>query len=116
MITLKDIAKEAKKAACLFLQDEGSLEFAGLALYFGTEASYVIMPEGFMTAGYLTDKVKELAKETALVTFGVKEFYSHIGLHEVCQTEGKQLHDVKMAMYLLNPVKSAYHVEELARE
>ena len=42
-------AKEAKQAACLLLQEEGSVEFAGLALCFGTENSYVFLPEGFLT-------------------------------------------------------------------
>lgn len=109
-------AKEADRAACLFLQDEGSSDFAGLALCFDTENSYVFLPEGFLTAGYLADKMKELAVETALVTFGVKDLYSYIGLCENCQSVAKQLFDLKIAMYLLNPVKSAYHVEDLARE
>ena len=114
-------AKEVGKAACLFLQDEGSAEFAGLALCFGTENSYVFLPEGFLTAGYLTDKVMKLAGETTIVTFGIKDLYSHIGLNERGQMDQRRLVenpllDLKIAMYLLNPIKSAYHVEDLARE
>lgn len=114
-------AKEAKQAACLLLQEEGSVEFAGLALCFGTENSYVFLPEGFLTLGYLVNKLKELAEDVTLVTFGIKDLYSYIGLCEKCQQvenqlEENQLFDLKIAMYLLNPVKSAYHVEDLARE
>lgn len=110
-----DKAKEADRAACLFLQEEGSTEFAGLSLYFGTDNSYVFLPEGFMTSAYLTDKVKKLVQNVPCVTFGIKDLYSYIGLCEECQ-QVKNLDDLKIAMYLLNPVKSAYHVEDLARE
>ncbi len=114
-------AKEAERAACLFLQDEGSSEFAGLALCFDTESSYVFLPEGFMTSAYLTDKVKELVQNVSCVTFGIKDLYSYIGLCEECQQienqpVENQLFDLKIALYLLNPVKSAYHVEDIARE
>ena len=114
-------AKEVGKAACFFLQDEGNVPFAGLALCFGTENSYVFLPEGFLTSGYLADKIKELAGEITLVTFGVKDLYSYIGLYEGCQSDekrlvDKQLLDLKIAMYLINPIKSAYYVEDLARE
>ena len=108
-------AKEADRAACLFLQEEGSAEFAGLSLCFANDNSYVFLPEGFMTSAYLTDKIKELVQSVPCVTFGIKDLYSYIGLCEECQ-QVENLFDLKIAMYLLNPVKSAYHVEDLARE
>lgn len=104
-------AAEADKVSCLFLQDEGSHEFAGISLCFGTDKSYVFLPEGFMTRDYLAGKIKELAGKVTLITFGVKELYSYAGLCREHQPE-----DMKIALYLLNPVKNAYFIEDLARE
>ncbi len=106
-----DKARKADSVACLFLQEEGANEFAGLSIYFGTEDSYVLLPEGFLTKDYLIGKVKELAKNVPIVTFGVKDFYSYIGL-----CEESRIDDLKIAMYLISPIKNAYHVEDLARE
>lgn len=104
-------AGNAKRAACLFLQDEGSHEPAGIALCFSKDKSYVFLPEGFMTQKYLAGKIKELAQKCKLVTFDSKELYSYAGLCEENQPE-----DLKIALYLINPLKNAYHIEDLARE
>ena len=104
-------AAKAKKTACLIVKEEGGTDFAGIALCFENEKSYVFLPEGFLTKEYLSGKVKELAEKTAVTTFGVKDLYVETGIGNIKQPE-----DLKIAMYLLNPVKSAYHIEDLARE
>lgn len=103
-------AEEAGKAACLFLQDKGDA-FAALVITFDKENSYVILPEGFLSREYLIDKVRKMAKEADCITFGIKNLYSHIGLDAY-----RQMHDLKIGMYLLNPVKNDYFIEDLARE
>lgn len=103
-------AKEAGNVACLFLQDKGDA-FAALVLAFDKENSYVILPEGFLSREYLIDKVRKMAKEADCITFGIKNLYSHIGLDAY-----RQMHDLKIGMYLLNPVKNDYFIEDLARE
>jgi len=104
-------AAKAKKTACLIIKDEGTADFAGIALCFEREKSYVFLPKGFLTKEYLSGKVKELAEKTVLTTFGVKDLYVETGIENIRQPE-----DLKIAMYLVNPVKSAYHIEDLARE
>lgn len=103
-------AEEAGKTACLFLQDKGDV-FAALVLTFDKENSYVILPEGFLSREYLIDKVRKMAKKADCITFGIKNLYSHIGLDAY-----QQMHDLKIGMYLLNPVKNDYFIEDLARE
>lgn len=103
-------ASEAKDVACLFLQDEGAADFVGVALCFSEDESYVILPEGFLTKDYLIGKVQGLAGAKVLTTFAVKDLYAYAGI-DIMQPE-----DMKLALYLINPVKSAYHIEDLARE
>ena len=109
--TIFSKAAEAETASCLFLKDEGCTDFTGLALCFTKEKSYVFLPEGFLTKEYIVSKVRELAQKVPIVTFAVKDLYVETGIQTV-----KQPDDLKIALYLINPVKSAYHVEDLARE
>ena len=125
-------ASNEKEAACLFIKDENRKEdFAGIALCYSDDKSYVMIPQGFLTKDYLIGKVKELAGKLHFVTFCAKDIYEYIGLdafeagivsgQNIEMVEGRSqtvrsISDLKIAAYLLNPVKSDYYIEDLARE
>ena len=109
--TVFNEAANAETTACFVVTDDGAEDFVAVALCFEKERSYVFIPEGFLTKDYLSGKVKELAERKELVTFGVKDLYMQTGIGNIKQPE-----DLKIAMYLVNPIKSAYHIEDMARE
>ena len=113
-------ALKAEEAACLLLKDEEkSNSLAGIALCFSKEKSYVLIPEGFLTEAYLTEKVKELAKKVSVITFYAKDMYACTGLdvftEDTC-SHRNTIVDLKIASYLINPIKNAYFIEDIARE
>ena len=119
----EDVFKEAlnaEEAACLLLKDdEKTNSFAGMALCFSKEKSYVLIPEGFLTEGYLVEKVKELVVKVPMITFYAKDIYTCTGLDVFLEEEligSEKILDLKIASYLINPIKNAYFIEDLARE
>ncbi len=105
-------AKEADEAACVILCDDVKAHsFAGVAICYAKEKSYVIIPQGFLTESYLEDKIEELSQSSHIITFGVKDIYSMIDTDK-----SKGMVDLKIAAYLINPIKNDYFIEDLARE
>ena len=84
-------------------------EFVGLSLCLSKEEVYVIPQEGFLTEGYLCDKLKDLMQHTKMVTFDIKQQYSYIGANT-----GRGFFDVLIGAYLCNPLKNDY--EKLLNE
>ncbi len=110
-------AKQAKEASVLLLKDdEKSDSFAALALCFAKEKSYVLIPEGFMTESYLKEKIKELALFCKVITFGAKDYYKAAGFGALESVKESACIDLKIAAYLINPIKNDYFIEDLARE
>ena len=112
-------AKQCGHASCLLLKDdEKSDAFAAVALCFAKETAYVMIPEGFMTTSYLKEKVKELAGSCEIITFGVKDIYgvTEEALLAINGDASYHIIDLKIAAYLINPIKSDYYIEDLARE
>ena len=106
------MAKEADEVACVILCDDVKAHsFAGVAICFAKDKSYVIIPQGFLTENYLQDKIKELSQSSHIITFGAKDIYSMIDTDK-----SKSVVDLKIAAYLINPIKSDYFIEDLARE
>ncbi len=105
-------AKEANEVACIMLGDDVKAHsFAGAAICFSKEKSYVIIPQGFLTEAYLQDKIEELSQKCCVITFGSKDIYSMIDTDK-----SKDVIDLKIASYLINPIKNDYFIEDLARE
>ena len=75
-----------------------------------SDCVYVFPVIGFMTEGYLCDKIKSLALKKSLICFDVKSKYRYIG------TDVKDIFDIKIAAYLNNPLKNDYSVEDIAQE
>lgn len=71
---------------------------------------YVFVASGFMTQDYLCDKLHTLALKKNLICFDVKDVYRYIG------TDIKDMFDMKIAAYLVNPLKSDYSIADIAQE
>ena len=110
-------AKEKEYIAFYVLEDKnkkevpGKKEFVGISLCLSKEEVYIIPQEGFLTEGYLCDKLKELAKYTRVVTFDIKQQYSYIDA-----VTGRGFFDVLIGAYLCNPLKNDYGIVDIAGE
>ena len=110
-------AKQVGETAVLLLKDdEKSDSYAAMALCFSNDKSYVLIPEGFMTESYLNEKIKEMASSCKIVTFGIKDFYRAAGADAMQVSPDRACTDLKIAAYLINPIKNDYFIEDLARE
>ena len=72
---------------------------------------YHIPAEGLMTGDYLCGKLKELAETTNLCCMDVKSVLKHVKL-----TESSRVFDTGIGVYLLNPLKSSYTFDDVAKE
>lgn len=85
---------------------------AGIALMYGQECCFVAA-QGFLTMDYLADKLDGLRGRCRLLSFDCKKSYAYFGgdieiVHD--------FFDVKLAAYLLNPLKSEYTPDDIAGE
>ncbi len=107
----EEIFREAAILPAVGLQtagDEKRLFGVALAL---EKQTFFLACQGFLTEGYLKEKVKELAGGPLLCTMDVKGILKQISLPGPAGT-----FDASIAAYLLNPLKSAYPYEDLAGE
>lgn len=72
---------------------------------------YHIPAEGLMTGDYLCGKLKELAETAVLCCMDVKSVLKHVEL-----TESSHVFDTGIGVYLLNPLKSSYTFDDVAKE
>ncbi|MBQ9991600.1 MAG: DNA polymerase I [Lachnospiraceae bacterium] len=94
------------------LEDDSREEsFAGLSLCLSAEETCVFLPEGFLTREYLLGKLKELSEKVSLSTLGIKGQYAYL-----VKPEPGRYMDIRIAAYLLNPLKSDYSVVDIAGE
>lgn len=95
---------------CQIIIEEG--EVLGLSLAFDERHIATILPEGFISVGYLLDKVNHLvAKKRLLSVIGLKEQLAYIKA-----TEDSKIFDLAIAAYLLNPLKDTYDYDDIARD
>ncbi len=103
-------AMEAERIGMQLVVEDG--ELLGLSLAFGEEDIYFLEASGFLTGEYLAGKAGQLClrgKDTWMLD--LKEALPYLDIEE---TEG--VYDAGVAGYLLNPLKSAYVYDDLARE
>lgn len=91
------------------LWDKEGVYGAGLAL--GENEMYYVPVEGMVTAAYLSDKIGRLGKSTTVCSMDVKTMLKRADL-----TPDANVFDCSIAAYLLNPLKSTYTYEELAKD
>ncbi len=115
--TVSDI-EEIEKICCLAekqpvvgLAFGGDEQLCAAALSWDAEHTFCFAPEGFLTPGYILDKIKEFIKKGNCVSIlSLKK-----KIHQYNLQKGKNYFDGELAAYLLNPLKESYSYEELAR-
>ena len=100
---------QAEAVGIALLWDKEGVYGAGLAL--GEDEMYYVPVEGMVTAAYLSDKIGRLGKHTTVCSMDVKTMLKRADL-----TPDANVFDCSIAAYLLNPLKSTYTYEELAKD
>lgn len=95
-----------KIAFTLQTQDK---EIVSISMSDGDEV-YLLIATGFMSGAYLADKLKGLAQIKNLICFDAKNVYNYIG------TDIKDLFDMHIAAYLINPNNGNYTVGDISEE
>ena len=104
-------ARKLEQVSFVVLEESKEKDFVGVSICLSKEETYVILCEGFVTQGYLCDKLSMLAKETKLVTFDIKNQYKYLQV-----STGRGLFDVLIGAYLCNPLKNDYSIVDIANE
>ena len=102
-------AGQTENVGVALLWDKEGVYGAGLAL--SQDEMYYIPVGGMVTAAYLGDKLGQLADRTLVCSMDVKAMLKRAELRA-----DARVFDCGIAAYLLNPLKSTYAYEELARE
>ncbi|MCM1160924.1 MAG: DNA polymerase I [Roseburia sp.] len=93
----------------------------GIAFSYG-EDNHVFFKAGEeLTEEYLLSQMSELAnayrrQKKLLIAFDVKKTYEYFSLSQIDRRLTDGFFDVKLAAYLLNPLKSEYTIEDIANE
>lgn len=91
------------------LADKESVYGLGIALE--KEEIYYMPVEGLLTGDFLCASLKELAKTTVLCALDIKQFLKRVPLEDETQ-----VFDIGIGAYLLNPLKSTYTYDDVAKE
>ena len=102
-------AGHAEAVGIALLWDKEGVYGVGLAL--GEAEMYYVPVEGMVTAAYLSDKIGRLGKNTTVCSMDIKTMLKRADL-----TPDANVFDCSIAAYLLNPLKSTYTYEELAKD
>lgn len=92
----------------IFAEEENLL---GVAIAVSREEIYYVEASGFVSGGYLADKLAQMAKQTQIAAFHVKFLLKYVKMETWTQT-----FDAEVAAYLLNPLKTAYDYEDIGKE
>lgn len=105
---------EEKEGIGLELLEEGD-SFLGLGLSYEEEEKfqvYCFLPQGFLTRDYLMEKADRLCRHGRLVaSLDIKTMLRHMDIQE-----HTAMFDAGIAAYLLNPLKSQYTYDDIAKE
>ena len=118
-IIFKQAKKEALVGAVLYKSSENVLplfahmaELGGVGIAFNAQSTYCIAVGGDITKEYLVSQLEEVANQvTTFSMFDLKE-----QLETLTIQKPKNCFDMTIAAYLLNPLKSDYAYEDVARE
>ena len=117
-----DRAKNAGHVGFYILTDTDASEMTALALCFSSEEVFILQTQGFLTSGYLCDRLAGLYRSGIdLTSYQMKKAYQALLTagdraeeDKDCGTRG--LFDILIAAYLLNPLKNDYAIEDIANE
>ena len=95
------------------LKENGVFLGMGLACRDGERVvSYCFLPQGFLTEAYLLEQAQMLCQEAAMVSsLDVKSMLRQMNLEN-----HTKMFDAGIAAYLLNPLKSSYTYDDIAKE
>ena len=102
-------ASAAKYAGVAFLADKTSVY--GIAIALSEEEIYYIPVEGLITGDYLCSALEELAEKTIICSMDIKTILKLVSLNNA-----EQVFDISVGAYLLDPLRSSYTFDEVARE
>ena len=102
---------QAKETGIYLVIDEWNKVILAVCLSLENEGTYFIKSGGFVTEGYLADKVKMLAERVKLTCGDVKRYYDYLQ-----NDHTENFFDVILGAYLLNPLKNDYDLEDIANE
>lgn len=95
------------------LEEKG--RFIGLGLAWEEQEKLSVfgfLPQGFLTADYLMEKAKVLCQEPGITaSLDIKGMLAHMNL-----PEHGEMFDAGIAAYLMNPLKSEYTYDDIAKE
>ena len=103
-----------KAASCghvgidLLMDDE---DVYGLGIALTKEEIYYIPSEGLITGEYLCGKVRDLSERVILCAMDIKALLKHVRI-----SDASRIFDTGIGVYLLNPLKSSYSYDDVARE
>ena len=103
---------KAQQQSCIGIQllTEGK-KVLGVAVSLGEEQTAYIPAEGFITSDYLQGRLKDLTVHVTIAALDIKELLNYIEI-----PSEQSAFDASVAAYLMNPLKSAYLYDELAKE
>lgn len=102
-------AASKEYAGIALLADKESVYGIGIA--FDEKEIYYIPVEGLLTGDYLCAALADLAQQTVLCIQDVKAVLKHVSLQNTAQ-----VFDNGIGVYLLNPLKSSYTYDDIAKE
>ena len=105
------LMKEEKTIGFALLKDKAGSGLTGAAFAFHDGRSVFVPVTGFVTEGYLEDKLGILAGEKILSCADIKPAYHYLKNYET-----ERFFDIVLAAYLLNPLKNDYTTEDVANE
>ena len=109
METLFEKAANKKQVGISVLADTDQVYTVGLVL--DEKEIYQIPVGGLLTGDYLCGKIAALGEHTVICAMDIKTVLKHVAL-----TEPTKVFDTGVAAYLLNPLKSSYTYDDIARE
>ncbi|MGN0342046.1 MAG: DNA polymerase I [Roseburia sp.] len=84
----------------------------GAAVSLSEECTSLVLVQGFVTAAYLMEQIRSLREQgVEIATFDLKP-----QLKFLTDTPAGGIYDVKIAAYLLNPLKNDYSYEDIAKD
>lgn len=86
-------------------------EIFGLGIAISEDEVYYIPVQGLITGEYLVQKILELWAKVIICALDIKFLLKYVGLEEC-----KNVFDAGIGAYLLNPLKSSYSYDDLAKE
>ena len=107
--TLFEKAANKKQVGISVLADTDQVYTVGLVL--DEKEIYQIPVGGLLTGDYLCGKIAALGERTVICAMDIKTVLKHVAL-----TEPTKVFDTGVAAYLLNPLKSSYTYDDIARE